>query len=546
MGAGPALIFTVVTGTAAIAASGGGGGGGGGDDSQSIQQVQEKIAQQERERENKLKEKEKKQNEDKQKLENDNKDLKQKFEEEKDKIQKEKELKEQKRKEESEQIEKEKQNKIKNANDFYNEEKNKYEKEKLSEIKNTFISNKNNFCSNQANKLESFTNEQIPQIFKALDNKIKEKIGQCYSDILNDIKNINSQKKKRILLIGKTGVGKSTLINAIFDFDLAETGFGRPITMHDKPKNYEYNTHPDLELYDSRGIEIDPNYGVEMNYNRIKNFINEQLQKNEPLDAIWYCITGNKVEDVELDLIAKLRSLYKDNSLSAIIVYTQSYFEEDFLEMKNYLVNKIGDQLIIHNVLAKMKKTQNNIIKKFGLEELLAKTKDLIESNSNLVLISTAKAKTEKKVEDLINEKIILNQEIQFNSIFETAISSFLGNECITQDIKNLIQAFYSQYNEKCNLLINENLKPIIEKEAQNMSNDLKDISIDVLNKFDNVISIDQKGFLEEYKNKISELLLNAAHECGTNNLDAEIKVYIEKAIKDYFRNLNKNYISSI
>lgn len=546
MGAGPALIFTVVTGTAAIAASGGGGGGGGGDDSQSIQQVQEKIAQQERERENKLKEKEKEQNEGKQKLENENKELKQKLEEEKDKIQKEKELKEQKRKEESEQIEKEKQNKIKNANDFYNEEKNKYEKEKLSEIKNTFISNKNNFCSNQANKLESFTNEQIPQIFKALDNKIKEKIGQCYSDILNDIKNINSLKKKRILLIGKTGVGKSTLINAIFDFDLAETGFGRPITMHDKPKNYEYNTHPDLELYDSRGIEIDPNYGVEMNYNRIKNFINEQLQKNEPLDAIWYCITGNKIEDVELDLIEKLRSLYKDNSLSAIIVYTQSYFEEDFLEMKNYLVNKIGDQLIIHKVLAKMKKTQNNIIKKFGLEELLAKTKDLIESNSNLVLISAAKAKTEKKVEDLINEKIILNQEIQFNSIFETAISSFLGNECITQDIKNLIQAFYSQYNEKCNLLINENLKPIIEKEAQNMSNGLKDISLDVLNKFDNVISIDQKGFLEEYKNKISELLLNAAHECGTNNLDAEIKVYIEKAIKDYFRNLNKNYISSI
>ena len=441
MGVAPAIIFTATTAGVAIATSGGGGGGGGGDNSQSIQQVQENISQQERERENKLKEMEKHQNEDKQKLENENKDLKQKLEEEKDKLQKEKELVEQKRKEESEQIEKEKQNKIKNANDFYNEEKNKYEKEKLNEIKNTFISNKNNFCSNQANKLESFTNEQIPQIFKALDNKIKEKIGQCYSDILNDIKNINSQKKKRILLIGKTGVGKSTLINAIFDFDLAETGFGRPITMHDKPKNYEYNTHPDLELYDSRGIEIDPNYGVEMNYNRIKNFINEQLQKNEPLDAIWYCITGNKIEDVELDLIEKLRSLYKDNSLSAIIVYTQSYFEEDFLEMKNYLVNKIGDQLIIHNVLAKMKKTQNNIIKKFGLEELLAKTKDLIESNSNLVLISAAKAKTEKKVEDLINEKIILNQEIQFNSIFETAISSFLGNECITKKKKNYFKS---------------------------------------------------------------------------------------------------------
>lgn len=546
MGVAPAIIFTATTAGVAIATSGGGGGGGGGDNSHQIQQIQENIAQQEKERENKLKEKEKQQNEDKQKLENENKELQQKLEEEKEKIQKEKDLAEQKRKEENEQIEKEKQNKIKNANDFYNEEKDKYEKEKLNKIKDAFNSNKNNFCSNQANKLESFINGQIPQIFKSLDNKIKEKISQFYSDILNDIKNANNQKKKRILLIGKTGVGKSTLINAIFDFDLAETGFGRPITMHDKPKNYEYNTQPDLELYDSRGIEIDPNYGVEMNYNRIKNFINEQLQKNEPLDAIWYCITGNKIEDVELDLIEKLRSLYKDNSLSAIIVYTQSFFEEDFFEMKNYLVNKIGDQLIIHNVLAKMKKMQNNIIKKFGLDELLTKTKELIESNSNLVLISTAKTKTEKKIDDLINEKIILNQDIQFNSIFETTISSFLGSECITQDIKNLIQAFYSQYNEKCNLLINENLKPIIEKEAQNMSNDLKNISTEVLNKFDNVISIEQNGFLEEYKNKISELLLNVAHECGTNNLDAEIKVNIEKAIKDYLRNLNKNYISSI
>jgi GTP-binding protein EngB required for normal cell division len=548
MGVGPAIIFTATTAGVAIATSGGGdsGGGGGGDNSHQIQQVQEDIARQQRERENKQKEMEKQQNEDKQKLEDENKELKRKLEEDKEKIQKERDLAEQKRKEEIEQIEKEKQNKIKNANDFFNEEKDKYEKEKLNEIKNTFNSNKNNFCSNQANKLESFINEQIPQIFKALDNKIKEKISQCYSDILNDIKNINSQKKKRILLIGKTGVGKSTLINAIFDFDLAETGFGRPITMHDKPKNYEYNTHPDIELFDSRGIEIDPNYGVEMNYNRIKNFINEQLQKNEPLDAIWYCITGNKVEDVELDLIKKLRALYKDNSLSAIIVYTQSFFEEDFLEMKNYLLNKVDDQLIIHNVLAKMKKMQNNIIKRFGLDELLAKTKDLIESNSNLVLISTAKAKTEKKIEELINEKFSLNQKIQFNSIFETTISSFLGNECITQDIKNLIQTFYSQYNEKRNFLINENLKPIIEKEAQNMSNDLKNICSNVLNKFDNVISIEQKGFLEEYKNKISELLLNIAQEYGSNNLDLEIKVYIEKAIKNYFRNLNKNYISSI
>jgi predicted GTPase len=45
----------------------------------------------------------------------------------------------------------------------------------------------------------------------------------------NEIKNI---KPISILLIGKTGVGKSTLINRIFRENLAETGIGRPVTKH--------------------------------------------------------------------------------------------------------------------------------------------------------------------------------------------------------------------------------------------------------------------------------------------------------------------------
>ena len=40
-----------------------------------------------------------------------------------------------------------------------------------------------------------------------------------------------------------------------------------------------------------------------INYNKIQNFITEQFNKNEPLDAIWYCITGTKVEDVEIELV---------------------------------------------------------------------------------------------------------------------------------------------------------------------------------------------------------------------------------------------------
>ena len=149
-------------------------------------------------------------------------------------------------------------------------------------------------------------------------------------------------------------------------------------------------------------------------------------------------------------------------------------------------------------------------------------------------------------MEGLIDEKINISKEINFNEIFEEVISSYLGNNTINQEIKNLIEAFYSQYDVKCDSLINENLYPIIEKEAQNMTSDLKDIVTKVLLKFNNIISIDQKGFLEENKKMISELLLNTARDCGKNNLNSEAKKIVENEIKNYIRKINQDYISSV
>ena len=237
------VVFGSIIGGGILAASGGGGGGGGGgDNSAEIQRIQAENARKEKERQDKLKEQEERQKAEKAKLEEENKKLQKKLEEEKEKIRIEKELAEKKKKEEELEKERQKQEKIKNANESYQNEKNNYETNKLKEIKDNF--NKNVFCVNEANKLESYVNEQVPKIFSKLDLKLKEKAKATYTEILTKIKSENNQRKKRILLIGKTGVGKSTLINAIFGSDLAETGFGRPITMEEKPKRYEYDTEP--------------------------------------------------------------------------------------------------------------------------------------------------------------------------------------------------------------------------------------------------------------------------------------------------------------
>ena len=57
-----------------------------------------------------------------------------------------------------------------------------------------------------------------------------EKIAQeAINAIADKIKNLNTLN---IIVAGKTGVGKSTLINAVFKEHLADTGMGKPVTTH--------------------------------------------------------------------------------------------------------------------------------------------------------------------------------------------------------------------------------------------------------------------------------------------------------------------------
>ena len=140
---------------------------------------------------------------------------------------------------------------------------------------------------------------------------------------------------------------------------------------------------------------------------------------------------------------------------------------------------------------------------------MLTKTKNLIEENSNSVLLSTAKVNTEKKIEKLVDQKIKISNECKFDDIFNEIISSYLGNDSKTPEINDYIKVFYEQYDIKCNALIEQNLDPIVEKESQIMTSDLTNIVTNVLLKYENVISIDQKGFNEEYKKKVSELLFD-------------------------------------
>ena len=72
--------------------------------------------------------------------------------------------------------------------------------------------------------------------------------------IMAAIKNVQKNMTRlNIMVMGKTGAGKSTLINQVFSRNLAVTGVGKPVTQ--AIRKYELEDFP-LAIYDTPGLEL--------------------------------------------------------------------------------------------------------------------------------------------------------------------------------------------------------------------------------------------------------------------------------------------------
>ncbi|MEM1169800.1 MAG: GTPase [Cyanobacteria bacterium P01_H01_bin.35] len=139
----------------------------------------------------------------------------------------------------------------------------------------------------------------------------------------NELKKIlDNLSAPNIAVIGLTGVGKSSLINAIFGSNIATTGAGRAITnQYTKYSPNAFDIDLPVNLYDSPGYE--PGYEQEAFVKNTIDFLKEKNRqgKEEQIHLIWYLISASaaRLTQVDINILGEINH----NHIPAIIVLSK-------------------------------------------------------------------------------------------------------------------------------------------------------------------------------------------------------------------------------
>ncbi len=121
-----------------------------------------------------------------------------------------------------------------------------------------------------------------------------------------------------LAIFGKTGVGKSTLINAIFGEEVAKTGIGEPVT---RGSHLYVDKIGHLGIVDTQGLEVGKdNKEILSELDKAMKDMRKQPLA-EQIHVAWYCIRGmdRRFEEAEASFIRRLDEI----GLPVIVVLTQ-------------------------------------------------------------------------------------------------------------------------------------------------------------------------------------------------------------------------------
>ncbi len=201
-----------------------------------------------------------------------------------------------------------------------------------------------------------------------------------YKDV-GEVKNIKQSlvallpntKGCNFLVLGKTGVGKSSLLNCLLGDRRFDTGTGKPVTTKGIHESEGTLDGIKVRVFDSWGLEA----GAVEEWHRMLKDAQEKHDLTHKIEdwfhAVVYCVNagGHRIEDVDRDII---RSLLADD-LYVVVALTQSDLcsEADAKILRDTLCSsKECEKLLPRNVIETCAggKMRGHESEPFGIQEL--------------------------------------------------------------------------------------------------------------------------------------------------------------------------------
>ena len=156
-------------------------------------------------------------------------------------------------------------------------------------------------------------------------------------DVIDAVGKIMEQIEKKteelatvnLMILGKTGVGKSTLLNALFGEERVKTGIGAPVST-----DIERIAADHLTIHDTPGLELSGNNSMSNLLTQVVSVINKQVEEGTIEDAIHcilYCVSvpSHRFEENEAEFIRLLQAKIMTHNIPIFIVLTQAFNRND-------------------------------------------------------------------------------------------------------------------------------------------------------------------------------------------------------------------------
>ena len=215
-------------------------------------------------------------------------------------------------------------------------------------------------------------------------------VAQTIKSAIDDA--LKERGEANILIVGKTGVGKSTLVNTVFSGRMADTGQGKPVTQAMRKIS---KAGIPVSIYDTKGLEVkDYKPIIEQTMQAIKE-LNGNTDANLHIHVAWICIAedSSRVEDAEIELAKALH----DRHIPVIVVITKAIADNGFKSVVEGFFPFARNVVRVH---AEPKTLDGGVvIPAHGVENLVDVTMEVIPDGQKNAFTAAQRIKIQLKVD---------------------------------------------------------------------------------------------------------------------------------------------------